>query len=88
MLDFIHEVHDVNQSQRAFSTGMNIHVGAARAVLTGFNVTLTYTNTVINWIFRSIFIFNCKMTWKSCQTVNWSISLFGGTMNPFFGQLG
>ena len=63
MLDLIHEVHDVNQSQRAFSTGMNIHVGAARAVVTGFNVTLTYRNrpTVI-WIF--IFIFNCKMTWN------------------------
>ena len=61
MFDFIHEARDVNQSQRAFSTGMNIHVGAARAVLTGFNVTLTYTNTAIG-IF--IFIFNCKMTWK------------------------
>jgi len=60
MLDFIYEVHDVNQSHRAFSTGMNIHVGAARAVLTGFNVTLTYTNTVINWIFRSIFYFQLR----------------------------
>ena len=59
MFDFIHEFHDVSQSQRAFSTGMNIHVGAA--VLTGFNVTLTYTNFVI-CIF--IFILNCKMTWK------------------------
>ena len=46
MFDFIHEFHDVSQSQRASSTGMNIHVGAARAVLTGFNVTVTYTNFV------------------------------------------
>ena len=61
MFDFIHEFHDVSQSQRASSTGMNIHVGAARAVLTGFNVTLTYTNFVI-CIF--IFILYCKMTWE------------------------
>ena len=40
MFDFIHEFHDVSQSQRASSTGMNIHVDAARAVLTRFNVTL------------------------------------------------
>ena len=55
------EFHDVSHSQRASSTGMNIHVGEAHAVLTGFNVTLTYTHFLI-CIF--IFILNCKMTWK------------------------
>ena len=49
----------------AFSTGMNIHVGTARAVLTGFNVTLTYTNIYfVGVVCIFIFILNCKMTWK------------------------